>query len=490
MPRTATAAALIALLAAPAIAQDASTGTTNVRLDAVDVSGAAKGLFVFYASFLDQHSKPIQVTDPASWEVLFDGEGKRDKGTLEVSLLQNATEGVSVVAVIAAYGPLEGAPFHHGRKGVERLLNGLDQKRDRSGVVTYGASVESSGGALIPGHNEAVEWLGERKVEGLSPQLFEAVDKGLRLFPPNFDTIGPNRALVVVTDGFSEHDEDEKKLKDTILTIQRMAEERNVRINGVGFAIDDASKLQTVKKLTHATGGTYRVADTAQKIETFLDHFKSELLEQHVLKLTTGDFEGEKQTTFKVQVSNGGRDYVSGPRMNTVPKKESHLLTWILAGVGGIVGLLLLGLIGRKVVELVRSGREPDVVEAGPDLRTCQGCGNQISIDWKVCKYCEALPHHGRLVVRTAGAMNGQTFFIKEALTNIGSAAGNDVVLSDPSVSKRHAGIKVQDQRFELADFGSTNGVLVNGQRIQNKQFLKKGDVLSIGVVELEFTLK
>jgi pSer/pThr/pTyr-binding forkhead associated (FHA) protein len=74
-------------------------------------------------------------------------------------------------------------------------------------------------------------------------------------------------------------------------------------------------------------------------------------------------------------------------------------------------------------------------------------------------------------------------------MTNIGSADGNSIIILDKSVSKRHAGIKVQDNRFELADFGSTNGVLVNGQRV-TKQFLKSGDLLSIGAVEMEFTLK
>jgi two-component system NtrC family sensor kinase len=85
--------------------------------------------------------------------------------------------------------------------------------------------------------------------------------------------------------------------------------------------------------------------------------------------------------------------------------------------------------------------------------------------------------------------LNAKVWFIKENLTNIGSADGNAIVIPDKSVSKRHAGIKVQDARFELADYGSTNGVMVNGQRI-TKQFLKSGDVLSIGAVEMEFTLK
>lgn len=482
---------LALLVCGTALAQPApDKGTTNVRLDAVDASMADKGDFRFFATLLDQRRKPVQVVDPKSWEVFFDGEAKRDTGALTVQLLRDSKQGVSVVPVIAAYGPFgaDTSAFSYARKGSEDLLNAL-RPADRSALVTYGDRIESSG-SLTPAHNEAVEWLGERKPGGLSPHLLDAVDKALSIFPRTFDRVGPNRVVIAVTDGFTQFDEKAKERTEAIKRILRLAEERNIRICAIGFGIDDPEKLETAKQLAYKTGGTYRSAETAEQIANLLDHFTSELLEQHVIELNTTDFDDAKEVTFKLRVNHGGRDYDSpNPRIVRIPERESHLLTWLLGGAGAVVGLFLLVFVGRKAVELINTSREPEVVHAGPASRVCKGCGKNIPVDWKSCQFCEQLPHKGRLTVRSAGPANGVAFFIKTSLCNIGSAESNDVVLVDPSVSKRHAGIKVEDNRFELADFGSTNGVLVNGQRIQ-KQFLKDGDVLSVGVVELEFSLK
>jgi len=476
---------------APAYAGDPpSRGeTTNVRLDAVDVAKAAQGEFRIYATLLDQRRRSVAVIDPKSWEVFFDGEPKRETGELRVELLRDTKDSVAVVLVLAAYGPFEtSAAFNEARRGAVGLLNAL-RADDRSAVVSYADRTEHSG-SLTPAHNEKVEWLGDRKPGGLTAYLLDAVEKALDMFPKTFDRVGPNRAIILVTDGFTESDEKTKNRQAMAAIKRRASEELNVRISTIGFGVDDPSMLETPRQLAHGTGGTYREAATPGEIANLFDHFTSELLGQHVLTLNTTSFDGAKDITFKVRANHGGRDYDSpNPRIVFVPEKESHLLTWLLGGAGGILALVLLVFVGRKTIELISAGRETETVVAGPATRTCQGCGKSIPLDWKSCQFCEQLPHKGRLVVRSAGENNGMTFFIKESLTNIGSAESNDVVLVDRSVSKRHAGIKVQDNRFELADFGSTNGVLVNGQRIQ-KQFLKDGDVLSVGVVELEFSLK
>ena len=97
-------------------------------------------------------------------------------------------------------------------------------------------------------------------------------------------------------------------------------------------------------------------------------------------------------------------------------------------------------------------------------------------------------PYKGRLLA-TGGAYAGREFFITEDVTTIGSLAGNTIVLAEGGVSKRHAGIKVEEMRFELADFGSTNGTYVNGAKI-TKQFLKDGDEIRLGDNKLRFSLK
>jgi hypothetical protein len=68
----------------------------------------------------------------------------------------------------------------------------------------------------------------------------------------------------------------------------------------------------------------------------------------------------------------------------------------------------------------------------------------------------------------------------------IGRLSSNDVVLSDPNVSRRHAELRHQNGRWLLIDLGSTNGTMVNGKLIREHE-LKDGDRLTFGKSELTF---
>jgi hypothetical protein len=76
--------ALLALFAVPTLAQErVQQGATALRLDAVDISKADEGQFVFYASFLDEFFKAISATEPSGWTVFF--QGKAQAGEVQVS---------------------------------------------------------------------------------------------------------------------------------------------------------------------------------------------------------------------------------------------------------------------------------------------------------------------------------------------------------------------------------------------------------------------
>ena len=87
------------------------------------------------------------------------------------------------------------------------------------------------------------------------------------------------------------------------------------------------------------------------------------------------------------------------------------------------------------------------------------------------------------------GPLAGENFPLIDDVTTIGSMKGNTIVISDGSVSRRHAAIKIDQMRYEVADMNSTNGILVNGQRV-HKVFLKDGDQIQIGSTVLQFNLK
>jgi pSer/pThr/pTyr-binding forkhead associated (FHA) protein len=70
----------------------------------------------------------------------------------------------------------------------------------------------------------------------------------------------------------------------------------------------------------------------------------------------------------------------------------------------------------------------------------------------------------------------------------IGRGAGCDVRLPDPSVSHRHATVRVAGSEFALVDEGSTNGTFVGGARLwpQTPRVIKSGDMIRVGRVWVE----
>lgn len=64
------------------------------------------------------------------------------------------------------------------------------------------------------------------------------------------------------------------------------------------------------------------------------------------------------------------------------------------------------------------------------------------------------------------GPARGQEFQLRGGHATIGRDAANDIVLADPMISKRHARIEV-GTHVEVVDLGSSNGVVVDGGRVQ-----------------------
>ena len=69
----------------------------------------------------------------------------------------------------------------------------------------------------------------------------------------------------------------------------------------------------------------------------------------------------------------------------------------------------------------------------------------------------------------------------------IGRINGNDMIMPDYAISKRHAIIDIEDGAYYLRDAGSTNGTKINGSRLGKKRVkLKDKDVM--GFARYEFT--
>lgn len=90
-----------------------------------------------------------------------------------------------------------------------------------------------------------------------------------------------------------------------------------------------------------------------------------------------------------------------------------------------------------------------------------------------------------RIIISSPDGKRGMLELSKPVVT-VGRGAGNDLVLPDTSVSRLHAVIKCDsDGTSFIADRGSTNGVIINGERIEGERQLRHRDRARLGSYEL-----
>ena len=156
---------------------------------------------------------------------------------------------------------------------------------------------------------------------------------------------------------------------------------------------------------------------------------------------------------------------------------------WVLCGLGGLgVIVLIIALIAGR-------SSTPEAPQAAPQATGsgCMECGQPNRQGPRCMEGC-ANRARGKLVC-TSGNMAGKILYILDEITTFGKAPGNNYIIFDDAVSSKHFGVKIEDARFELADFGSTNGTYVNGTKA-TKQYLKVGDTIRVGHTEMTFQLK
>lgn len=90
----------------------------------------------------------------------------------------------------------------------------------------------------------------------------------------------------------------------------------------------------------------------------------------------------------------------------------------------------------------------------------------------------------GKLII-TNGPQEGSTIPLLLNKLTIGRATSKadwEICLQDPSVSRPHARLELEDSTWILYDLGSANGTSVNGTQVTEKgRGLRDGDVLTLG---------
>jgi pSer/pThr/pTyr-binding forkhead associated (FHA) protein len=86
--------------------------------------------------------------------------------------------------------------------------------------------------------------------------------------------------------------------------------------------------------------------------------------------------------------------------------------------------------------------------------------------------------------------VDGRTSVLGSGGAVLGRSREADVHIDDANVSRKHAEVRPSGASWTVRDLGSTNGVKVNGRRIQGAQSLRDGDTITLGTSEIVFQLE
>ena len=119
------------------------------------------------------------------------------------------------------------------------------------------------------------------------------------------------------------------------------------------------------------------------------------------------------------------------------------------------------------------------------DRLFCTACGYELSDSKRL--YDRVMGPNGRPILARLtlknGPLIGRSYLFHQDVTTIGRTNGNDLIISGRTVSRRHARLWFDTNRWYIADMQSANGTLVNSLRVQPNQPvpLNDGDVIHFG---------
>lgn len=103
------------------------------------------------------------------------------------------------------------------------------------------------------------------------------------------------------------------------------------------------------------------------------------------------------------------------------------------------------------------------------------------------CASHRLVPPGATVAVRN-GFFEGLEVPIDREWLVIGRGRQAELVLADPTISRAHAALGFDGQHFFVQDLKSTNGTLVNGERLERSD-LEDEDEIQIGRLQLQVRL-
>jgi hypothetical protein len=432
---------------------------------------------------------PIEDLDMAQWTLIY--RERQVEATTDVKSFRGAGSATAVLTVIASNGNFRGAEDEESaeqkmKAPLEYAVDAVNSLKTRLGsyllsVACYDEvrreptfllmnKVASSAGSLSFSEVErqckppaSESRAGLPKLPSL---LLAACQRWAQSASASPDVPPLRYVLVIITDGNS----DEAVQENWIAPFQsRFGRDVPGWFELYVIALDDGGDATNYQAL--ARRGRLEVAKTRQDIGSATQRATPQIVGTGIYDVSfyvKETLKGESvQVAVAVQPPTGKKIVSQNWTLVGLQRKTDILRVAILVAIG-IVVVLIIFVVARLIISLIKARRQRKAEE---EERARAYVG----------------PIKGRLIVRD-GPVVGQCFDIVEDAVYIGRSPENQMVIPDPTVSKRHAVIRIIGNTFEVEDLQSSSGTYINGQLVR-KGNLKDGDSVRVGATELEFRL-
>ncbi len=481
LPKLSAALSLVAV--GLALSPSAAAKGIEVALDFIDVSRAPD--FYVYVDYLNEAGRPIRGLEEKDVTILIDGERWDDD--FFVTPFAKSDEGVAFAILASNYRGFVSA-VDAQRKGLSEFITGM-RARDVASLYRYDEAVHP----MVDFTSDKEEL--KAALRQIPPPekpvnvFLDAVIAALEAFPQQDPAFPRRRGIVMMADALDQNLADKRGIMQRLKNdLAPKAKALGVKFYALGYSIESKEGLRIMKSLEKKFGGSFReVRDSElQRSGQFFRDILDRVHGQYIFTFNTDDLDPEETHTLQININHQGKPIESTPVEFQPPPVEGTawwkillIIFGALAGVGLIVGLI--------VLIASRGGKEEEEDEEWEDEgRCCPMCGMTLHPTAKTCDPCLQSPHDAQLKVE-GGDWDGFIYPVRGDSVTIGSRQG-EIMVSDASVSGKHAAIHIDGMKFELEDLNSTNGTFVNDKRV-NRQFLRVGDNLRFGGVQMKFSL-
>ena len=412
---------------------------------------------------------------------------------LSITTLGDRDDQIAILIAVDASLSMAGEPIDSVKASIKAFL-GQSSNNDHIGIIAFHDSVEiispfTSDMVTLSGYVDSI------KAVGSDTYLHMALYKGLEMLQEN-DSLPSNKALIVLSDGkdegmaYSDDDAIELALKF------------GIPIYSIGYHTKVAKKhLRVLERMSDKTGGEYIDAPTTADLAGVYDAVYEQIQAQQTVCFSAQAFKADSlehviNINLVTESGNGNSSIVF-----RTPAGDGKKLDWIL--IASVI-LLLVGVsfyMNRKAKQQAEEEKkqlqdEKERLEKELSLeREARSQGDQPVQDKTELADREPDPRHTVISGSTgaqgyqaqfyfdSGPLSGQTVILSDGMT-IGRSESNTLVIADQTVSGQHGKIEYKGNNFVIVDLNSTNGTLVNGNKI-SEIALKQGDRVELGKVKI-----